>query len=146
MSKVNAFETALLELIFENADLAAIGDATGLQGASTPGNFYIALFTGDPGEAGGIGDEADYTGYARKAIARAGGSWTTADGATENTAAITFDACTGGSNSITHFAICKADVEGVADLIYYGALGTTLEVSAGITPEFAAGELDISEG
>jgi len=146
MSKVNAFETALLELIFENADLAGIGDATGLVKSTVAGNFYIALFTDDPGETGSIANEADYTGYARKAISRAEGSWTTADGATENTAAITFDACTGGSNIITHFGICKGDVEGIADLIYYGELYSSLVVSNGITPEFAAGALDISEG
>lgn len=146
MSKVNAFETAIIELIFENADLAAIGDGTGLQGSSTAGSFYIALFTADPGEAGAVTNEADYTGYARKAIARAGGSWTTADGATENTAAITFDACTGGTNTVTHFAICKAGSASVEDLIYYAALGSGLAVSNGITPEFAAGALDLSEG
>lgn len=146
MSKIDAFETAILELIFENADLANIGDAGGLLGAVTPGSFFIALFTGDPGEAGAVTNEADYTGYARKAIARAGAQWTTAGGATENTAAITFDPCTGGSNSITHFAICKAGSASVEDLIYYGALDSSLAVSNGITPEFAAGALDLSEG
>ncbi len=146
MSKVNAFETALLELIFENADLAAIGDATGLRGATTAGSFYLALFTADPTETGGIGDEATYTGYARKAIARAGAQWTTANGATENTAAITFDPCSGGSNTITHFAICKAGSAGVTDLIYYGALDSSLAVSNGHTPEFAAGTIDVTEG
>jgi hypothetical protein len=146
MSKVNDFETDILELIFENADLAGIGDGTGLQGSTVAGSFYIALFTADPGEAGSVANEATYTGYARKAISRAGGSWTTANGATENTAAITFDACTGGSNTITHFGICKAGTASVADLIYYGALDSSLAVSSGITPEFAAGALDLSEG
>lgn len=145
-SKVDAFETAILELIFENANLAGIGDGTGLQGSGTPGSFFIALFTADPTDAGLVANEATYTGYARKGITRAGGSWTTATGATENTAAITFDPCTGGSNTITHFGICKADVESVADLIYHGDLGSSLAVSNGITPEFAAGALDVSEG
>ena len=145
-SKTDAFETAILELIFENADLAGIGDGTGLQGAGTPGNFYIALFTGDPTESGGVTNEATYTGYARKAIVRGSGTWTTAGGATENTAAITFDPCSGGNNSITHFGICKAGTESVEDLIYHGDLDSTLVVSDGVTPEFAAGALDVSEG
>ena len=145
-SKTDAFETDILELIFENADLAGIGDGTGLQGASTPGDFYLALFTADPTDAGLVTNEATYTGYARKSIARAGAQWTTASGATENTAAITFAPCTGGSNTITHFGICKAGTGSVQDLIYHGDLDSSLVVSDGVTPEFAAGALDISEG
>lgn len=143
-SLVDAFETEILELIFENADLVGIGD--NLLGAVTPGSFYIALFTADPTDTGSIAAEATYTGYARKAIVRAGAQWTTATGATENTAAITFDACTGGSNTITHFAICKAGTRDVTDLIMHGDLDAQLIVSDGITPEFAAGALDISIG
>jgi len=145
-SKTDAFETDILELIFENADLAAIGDGTGLQGSSTPGDFYIALFTGDPTDTGSIAAEATYTGYARKSIARAGAQWTTASGVTENTAAITFDPCTGGSNTITHFAICKAGTRDITDLIYHGDLTASRNVSDGITPEFAAGDLTVTEG
>jgi len=144
-SKTNAFETALLELIFENADLAAIGDATGLRGASTAGSFYISLHTADPTDTGSAAAEATYTNYARVGITRAGGSWTTASGATENTAAITFPTCGATPNDITHFGICKSDVETTADLIYHGSLDSTLTVSNGITPEFAAGALDVSE-
>lgn len=33
MSKSNAWETALLNLVFNNTDAANIGDATGLQGS-----------------------------------------------------------------------------------------------------------------
>lgn len=145
-SKVDAFETAILELIFENADLADIGDAGGLLGAVTPGSLYIALFTADPADAGAVINECDYTGYARKAVTREGAQWTTVDGATENTNPITFDPCTGGSNSATHWAICKAGSASVQDLIYHGDLDSPLAISNGITPEVAAGDMDISEG
>ena len=142
-SKTDAFETAILELIFENVDLTGIG--SDLLGAVTPGDFYMALFTADPTDAGSIAAEATYTGYARKSIARAGAQWTTANGATENTAVVTFAPCTGGSNTITHFGICKAGTRDITDLIYHGDLDSQLVVSDGVTPEFAAGALDISE-
>jgi len=145
-SKVDAFETDILELIFVNTDLTDIGDAGGLQGSSTAGNFYIALFTADPTDTGSVADEATYTGYARKGVARSGAGWTVASGQAENAAAITFDQCTGGSNTITHFGICKGDTESTADLIYHGSLDSSLAVSNGITPEFAAGDLTVSEG
>jgi hypothetical protein len=144
MSKTNAFETDILELIFSNTTLAGIGDATGLVGSTADGNLYISLHTADPTDTGGIGDEADYTGYDRVAVGRASG-WSVSSGVASNVAAVTFAACTGGSNTVTHFGICKAGTSGVADLIYSGALTSSLAVSSGITPEFAIGALTVTE-
>lgn len=143
MSKVNAFETDILELIFTNTALANVGDASGLQPAGTAGSLYIALFTANPDEAAGVGNEADYTGYARVAVARSGAGWTVASGQAENAAAITFGACTAGSDTVTHFAIMTALTGG--DMLYYGALTASLAISTGITPEFAAGDLTVTE-
>lgn len=42
MSKSNTFETELLTLLFNNTNIANIGDATGLRGSTTAGNFYVA--------------------------------------------------------------------------------------------------------
>ena len=143
MSKGNTFETELLEHIFENADIANIGDATGLRGASTAGSLYVALHTGDPGEGGDqTTSEASYTGYARKAIARTAAKWTTASGATENTDEEAFAACTGGSASVTYFSIGVA-ASGASKILYSGAVSPTLEVSTGITPTIGAGDLDV---
>ena len=139
----DTYETSLLEHIFENADVAGIGDGTGIRGAATPGNFYIALYTVTPSDSA-AGTECDYTGYARKAIARDAGSWTTAAGATSNTAAITFDPCSGGTNTAVSFAICLADVEDADDQVFWADLSSGLAISDGITPEFAAGELDVT--
>jgi len=146
MSKIDAFETDILELVFLNTDLAAIGDATGLQGSTAAGSFYIALLTGTPTDSGGMSLEADYTGYARQAVARGGAQWSVTGGVASNDNVITFAECTGGSNTITYFAICKADVEGVEDAIYYGALAASRVVSSGITPSFAAGAITVTEG
>lgn len=145
MSKSNTMENSMLLLFFNNTDFANIGDATGLQGATTPGSLYIGLHTGDPGEAGDqTTNEADYTGYARVAVARSGAGFTVSANAVSNAAAVTFGACTAGSNTITHFSIGTA-ASGAGILLYSGALTASLAVSSGITPEFAIGELDVTE-
>jgi len=141
----DAFETDLLELIFENTDITGIGDSGGLRGSVTAGNFYIALFVNGAGPSDSAqGTECSYTGYARKDVPRNASSWVTASGATSNEAAITFAQCTGGSQTAGHFAICKAGTSGVDDAIMWGDLTTPLAISTGITPEFAIGDLDVS--
>ena len=141
MSMSNALETALLSLLFENANLANIGDATGLRGSTTAGVFYIGLHTADPGEAGAQNaSEATYTGYARVSVARSSSGWTVTGNTVANDAVITFGACTAGSSSVTHFSI-GSDASGAGNLFLSGALTDTLAVSAGITPSFAIGAL-----
>lgn len=141
MSATNAFETALLNHIFQNADIANIGDAAGLQNSVAAGSFYISLHTADPGEAGTPQtNEATYTGYARIAIARSGAGWTVSGNAYSNAAIASFAACTAGTNTITHFGI-GSSASGVGDLFLKGALTASLAVSAGITPSFAIGAL-----
>jgi len=77
MSKSNTFENNLLLLIFNNTNIANIGDATGLRGSTAAGSLYWALHTADPGEAGSaITSETAYTNYARVAAARSGAGFT----------------------------------------------------------------------
>jgi hypothetical protein len=145
-SKKDAFEIALLNLIFQNANLAAIGDATGLRGSTTAGNFFIALYTAAPSDSA-QGTECTYTGYARKDVLRASGAggWTVSANNAYNTSAITFAQDTVGSNTAVAFTINKAVTAGVDDAIYWGDLSANLAISPGITPEFAAGDLDVYE-
>lgn len=144
MSATNAFETALLALIFNNSNVANVGDATGLRGASSAGSLHVSLHTADPGEAGSqTTSEATYTSYARVAVARTSGGWTVSGNNASNTAAVAFPACTGGSNTITHFGI-GTDSSGTGNLLFKGALSSSLSVSNGITPSFAIGDLDIT--
>ena len=71
MSATNAFESGLLSLIFENTNLANVGDATGLQGSATAGVFWISLHTATPNETGTqTTSEAAYTSYGRVSVAR----------------------------------------------------------------------------
>lgn len=145
MSKSNSWENALLLLVFNNTNAANIGDATGLRGSSTAGSLYVSLHSSDPGEAGAQNtNEVAYTSYARVAVARSSGGWTVSTNTVTNAAAITFPQCTGGSATATHFGIGTAS-SGAGVLLYKGALSSSLSISSGITPEFAAGDLDGSE-
>lgn len=143
MSATNAFETALLTLYFNNVDHANIGDAAGLQNSTAAGVFEISLHTGDPGETGDqTTNEATYTPYARVAVARSAAGWTVSGANVSNAAAITFPACTSGSDTITHFGIGSAS-SGAGNLFFKGPLDASRAISAGITPSFAIGELDV---
>lgn len=144
MSATNVFENGLLSLIFENANLANVGDATGLRGSSTAGVFYISLHTANPNETGSQNtSEAAYTSYARVSVARSTSGWSVASGVADNDAAINFPQATGGTESESHFGI-GSDSSAAGNLYLWGALSAALAVSAGITPSFAAGALDIT--
>lgn len=144
MSATNALETALLLLLFNNTGIANIGDATGLPAAATAGSFQISLHTADPGETGDqTTSEATYTSYARVAVARSGAGWTVAGNAATNAAATTFPACTGSTNTITHFGIGSAS-SGAGHLWFSGALNASLAVSNGITPSFDIGQIAVT--
>jgi len=142
-SKKDAFETSLLTLIFQNTNLANIGDATGLRGSTVAGNFYIALFTAAPTDSA-EGTETVYTNYARIAVARTSGGWTISANNAYNTAAITFAACGATGATLCAFAVCTANAS-TGNSLYWGDLTSNLAVSSGITPEFAIGDLDVFE-
>lgn len=142
MSATNAFEAGIMALIFENTNYANVGDATGLRGSSTAGVFYISLHTADPNETGTqTTSESAYTNYARVSVARASAQWTHASGVTDNDATITFAACGVTGSTITHFGI-GSDSSGTGNLFFSGT--SSLSVSSGITPSFAAGALDVT--
>lgn len=145
MSKSNTFENDLLQLLFNNVDIADIGDAAGLQNSATAGSFYLALHTADPGEAGNAStNECAYTSYARVAIARTVGGWTVSGNTVSNTALAQFPECTGGSETITHVSITVAS-SGASKILYSGALTASRSVSSGIQPQFAATALTVTE-
>ena len=141
MSLSNTSETALLNLLFNNAAWANIGDASGLQPSASAGSFYIALHTADPGEAGAqTTSEAAFTGYARVAVARSGSGFTVSGAQVSNAATVQFDECTSGSATVTHFSVGTA-ASGTGSVVYRGALSASRSISAGITPLFNAGAL-----
>ena len=146
MSATNAFEDSLLGLIFQNANAANVGDATGLRGSSTAGVFWVSLHTANPNEAGTqTTSEAVYTSYGRQSVNRASGAggWTASGGVSDNVSAINFPQCTGGSETETHFGIGSNQTT-AGNLFLWGALAAGLAVSNGITPSFAVGALDVT--
>lgn len=144
MSKSNVFENALLLLIFNNTDITLIGDAGGLRGSVSAGSLYVSLHTGDPGEGGDqTTNETVYTNYVRKDVARTSGGWTISGNQVQNTAAVTFAQCGATGATITHFGV-GASSSSTGKLLYSGATNS-LAVSNGITPEFAANQITITE-
>lgn len=142
MSKSNQLENDILDLLFNATAIANIAD-NAATGPLT--NLYVSLHTADPGEAGVQNtSESAYTSYARVAVARTNAGWTVGGGAIYNTANVSFPQCTGGTSNVTYFGI-GTDSSGGGRLLYSGALSASLSVSNGITPIFAAGDIDISE-
>jgi len=145
MSKSNSLENDFLLLLFNNTGSSLIGDATGLRGSTVAGSLFVGLHTGDPGEAGTQStSEATYTGYARKGVVRSGSGWTVSGNSVSNAAVVTFDQCTAGANTITHFSI-GTDLSGAGKLLYKGALTASLSVATPIAPQFNVGQLSVSE-
>lgn len=138
MSATNAFETNLLNLIFNALTITAIAQ----NATSSPATvLYVSLHTADPGEAGSqTTSEATYTSYARVAVARSGAGWTVAGNSVSNAVAILFPTATGGSSTVTHFGI-GLDASGAGTLLFSGVLTTPLSVSNAIAPVFQIGQL-----
>jgi hypothetical protein len=141
-SKGSTFDNDWLQLVFNAVAISNIAD----NAASSPlTNLYVALHTADPTASGSqTTNESTYTSYARVAVVRTTSGWTVSGSSVSNAANVTFPACTGGSNTITHVSVGTAS-SGTGKILYVGALSSSLAVSNGITPQFAIGNLAISE-
>ena len=134
MSKSNATETALLSYVF-TATAPSWDAATDLD---------IHLHTADPGEAGAsTASEATYGSYAVVTVARSIAGWTVTGDTVTNDALIQFPQCTSGTNTLTYVSVTPS---GSTVILYSGALSSSLSVSSGIQPQFAASSLGIVEG
>lgn len=143
MSKANGFENDVLELAFNSTLAAHLGvlDTTG------NANLFVALHTGDPGEGGSqTTSECAYGAYARVSVTRAsdGSGWTVSGNQVQNTAVINFPECTSGSETVTHFSIGTL-TSGAGQILYKGALSASRNVSSGITLQFPATSITITE-
>lgn len=135
MSKGNTTETDMLSLIF---------NATALSWNATT-NLYIALHTADPGETGNqTTSEAAYTSYARVTVARSASGFTVSGNTSTNAALIQFPQCTGGTSTVTHMSIGTA-ATGTGQILYKGALNSSLTVTNLVQPQFAIGALSVTE-
>lgn len=136
MSKTNTFENDLLLLVFNNIDIALIGDAAGIQNSATAGSLYVSLHTADPGEAGDQStSEISYTGYARVGVARSGAGWVVTGNSVSPNAAINFGQMTAGAGgTVTHFGV-GTDASGTGKLLYKGTVTPNISVTNGVTPQ-----------
>lgn len=133
MSKGNATENDLISYVFK-------GTAIPWSGAT---QLDIHLHTADPGEAGtSTTSEATYTSYAAVTVNRNAGAWTVSGNQASNAGLVQFPQCTGGSNTITHVSVTP---NASTQILYSGALGSSLSVSNGIQPQFAIGALAVTE-
>ncbi len=145
MSKGNTTENEFIKIAFRNA--------TNDPSWRTQGNLYVALHTSDPGEAGDQTTNEVTTGayasYARVAVPKDASGWDIsgagAGNIASNAAIISFPQCTGGTGAtITHWSVGLVG-SGASQILYSAILNAPLDVSNLIQPQFAAGELTITE-
>ena len=105
--------------------------------------IHVALTTTAPTDTA-AGAEATYTGYARKATAAADWSDPTSavPSVSSNANVLTFNQCTAGNSTVTHFELWTAATGGTR--LAWGPLNASLAVSAGISPSYAPGQLTVN--
>lgn len=135
MSKSDVFENDLMKLLFNNVDIASIGDAGGLRGSVAAGNFWLSLHTADPAEAGtAITNETAYTGYARQAVARSGAGFVVTGNSVSPAANVDFPECTAApGGAITHFGVVNT-ASGAGKLLYSGTVTPNIAMAIGVIP------------
>lgn len=129
MSKSNAFETALLEYIFEDTAIPGLG-----------ANLYVAYHSADPGEAGNQTTNEISATYTRPSVTR--GSGFTVSGNAADLAASLAVTISGGTGNATHFSYGTAET-GTGMILYSGALDASRALS-GVT-EITATSLEVTE-
>lgn len=133
----------ILALIFNASAWADIAE----NDSSSPAtNLYISLHTADPGIGNSqLTNETSYTNYTRIAVLRTTGGWTVpSSGATSNVALIQFPQCGVTGSTVTHVAIGTAP-SGAGNVLYAGALTSSLAVANTIQPQFSASALTVTE-
>lgn len=140
MSKSNTYENEHLLHVFNNVNIADVGDATGLRGSSAAGSLYLALHTSDPGEAGNQStNEIAYTGYARVAVARSGAGFTVSGNQVTLAANADFPKMTGGAGgTVTHWSVGVAS-SGATKYLYSGTTDPDILFSDGMIPRLETG-------
>lgn len=142
MPKSTATCNSLLNLMYRATAWANVAD----NAASSPlTNTYVSLHTASPSTGDDqTTNETAYTNYARQAVARSSGWDAASGGATANSATISFPQCGASGATLTHVAVGTA-LSSAGHVWHQGALNSSLAVSSGITPQFAAGALTVTE-
>ena len=107
--------------------------------ATRPTNWYVALFTAAPNDAGG-GTEVSAGGYARQSVAFSAAA--SPGGTTSNSGGVSYTASGGDYGTVTHMGIFDASSSG--NLLWHGALTASKAVADGDTLTFAVGNIDLT--
>jgi hypothetical protein len=109
--------------------------------AYTPAaTIYLALATGDPGEAAtgaSMSEVANSGSYARTAITFGAA----ASRRVTQSGAVTFPAATGSWGTVTHWAIVDSATHGAGNVLAYGAFAASKSIVSGNTPSVASGDV-----
>jgi hypothetical protein len=124
MSLTNTFETRVLEWLLTT------------ESATRPTAWYLGLFTGAPGEAGG-GTEVSGGSYVREAVV-----FTVSGDTATNNAAVEWPVATANWGNITHVAIFDALTSG--NMIAYAALTDSKTIETGDVLRIPATDLDVT--
>lgn len=143
MPKSTSTCNSIVNLMYRATAWANVADNAG---TSPFTNTYVSLHTANltAGTNQQTENETAYTNYARQAAARSTGWDAASGGATQNSGTISFPQCGASGATLTHVATGTA-VSGAGTVWHYGALNSSLAVASGITPQFAAGALNITE-
>jgi hypothetical protein len=108
---------------------------------------YLGLHTGNLNAATGLQNENEtaYTNYIRKSVARNTTEWTApSGGAISNVNVQQFAQCGASGSTVTHVST-GIGASGATASWHFGALNSSLAIANGITPQFNAGGLVITE-
>jgi hypothetical protein len=123
------FANDLVKLVFQNADIANVGDAGGLRGSVAAGSLWLSLHTADPSGGTATTSETAYAGYARQELARGVVDWTVAGAVVSPAADIDFAPCTADPGSpITHVGIVTS-ASGAGKLLISGSLSSSISMA-----------------
>lgn len=142
MPKSTTTANNLLKLVFQAVAWANMAD----NAASSPyTNLYLSLHTADPGVGNAqTTNEVAYTNYARIAVARTSGGWTVSTNTAVNLALAQFAQCGVTGATATHVAI-GTNSSGAGNVLYTGALNSSLAIAQNIQPQFNASALTVTE-
>src|SRR5262249_40312124 len=96
--------------------------------------------TGDPVAGNQQTSETNYVSYARQPVTRDNTGWTVSGNQVTNAATITFPTCTGGSSTVTHFAIGTV-ISGTGKILHCGLLNTPLSIVTDVAPVMQPGDI-----
>ena len=126
----------------------AMDHLVGKTSFTMPATIAMALCTANPASTstGASQAEATYTGYGRQTLAGAAfvAATTATPSVSTNASTITFGNCTALTNTLLGFTLCDSATTGAGNVIWFGALASTVISTTQTPPTVAASALSLS--